>query len=177
MFWKRRKRKQEGDAPKVFIPPADVKSALELYTRLACYSFCSEINVTAYTEDKDGHKKGDIFLRVVERDAEFHSLLKAALPEVYAYLYNNPEFDYGYVQEEYPYFRQHFFEPECYLFDLPKEAFQQWAKKLSQQAFVWDYWTISSPMRIRLTSSEYQFDMRMYRFEQFVRYVKKHCMR
>lgn len=176
-MFRRRKDKPSNAAPKEFVPPSDFRSWLEILTRIAAYSFCSEVLVRAYTSDHDGHRKGEISLTLVERNIELRSLLQSGLPDVFRCIYQNPDFRYGVVQQEYPCTTLDFYEPDCYLFTLPKEDFAQWAKKISLRSFVWDYWTISEPMRIRLTCDEIEFKMRMYRHDQFIRYMKKNWIR
>ena len=174
MFRLFRKKNLSETEPKVFTPPRNVREHLEILLRLCSFQFCSELRIYLYTEDKEDHKTGDVVLIYEERIHEMTFLVRSGVPELYDYLYCHPGFNLPEDSDSSHYLKLCFHEPDCFLFSCSKEELEKLLKSISGRAYIWKFWRISCPNRIRITCDELEHDMQMYRLEKFEKYVRKH---
>ena len=177
MFGLFKKKPTAPPKPKVFTPPQNVEEHMEILLRLCSFQFCSELRIYLYPEDYGTHKKGDIELVYEERIHEMTFLVRSGVPELYDYLYHNPGFHSRADSDSSDYLKLVFHEPDCFLFSCTKEELKKRLEKISNRSYIWDFWTISIPNRIRITCDELSHDMQMWRLDRFKDYVRKHFYR
>lgn len=172
-----RKQQQAETAPKVFVPPRDVREHLEVLLRLCTFQQCSELRIRLYTEDQGDIRAGDVVLVYEERIHEMNFLVESGVPEMYDYLYGHTGFRTPEDPNVSPYLTLRFHEPDCFLFTCTEAELEKHLKAISNRVYIWKFWRISSPNRIRITCCELTHDMQMYRLDQFRKYVRRHFFR
>lgn len=171
MFFRR--RKTEPEAPRHFAPPTGFEETLNFYTWIIYFNWLSSIDIYAYEEDHDNHKKGDIVM-YVRRIHEFKHMLSCHYPEIHDYIYSQlgyePNKDDGHGDRLILCFH----EPDSFLFSCPKEKFCARFKKAGNTVTIQDFTIFERHIHFYFDTIDYH--TRILRYHDFKKYVDRYMM-
>lgn len=162
-----------GFGTEPFTMPRNAWEHMDLLLRICSFQFCSELNIYCYSTDDDRHRAGQIDIFYQERNPEMNSLIRSGAPELYRFLYEDPGFYPEDAEKRMPAYRKFtFFEPDSKLFSVTRDELNRHLESRFSHFYIWNFWDISSPRRIRITCDDLAFQDRLDRCSAFLDYVK-----
>lgn len=146
--------------------PKEFEYALQFFVKF-CASWGSSsgvaIDVVAYTQ---GEKKGTVELGV-RGESRWKSCVARDIPELLGYIFGNQ--GSGYMTRGLS-----FYEPDCYIYGCPPEAFEQYdVRGNAPNAYVKSYNKFADYIYYTIGFNEAEDDYAAY--NQFVEWCKKSC--